>query len=77
MENQEIDHPAQRGADKDPARVMIVQASSAQLSTEEMKHFRRKPKRLDEELRTSVQPKQRAVAEEEVQNIPSRDLVLC
>ena len=39
MENQEIDHPAQRGVDKDPARVMKVQASSAQLSREEIKCF--------------------------------------
>ena len=28
-ENQEIDHPAQKGADEDPASMMIVQAFSA------------------------------------------------
>ena len=37
--DQEIDHPAQRGADEDPTSVMPIQASYAQLSTEELKHF--------------------------------------
>ena len=35
-ENQNIDYPAQRGANKDPTAVMTVQASSAQLSTEKL-----------------------------------------
>ena len=34
--DQNINRPAQRGADEDPASVMTVQASSAQLSTEEL-----------------------------------------
>ena len=38
-ENQDIDHHAQRGAEEDPASVMIVQASSAQLSMEELQHI--------------------------------------
>ena len=48
-ENQEIDHPPQREVDEDPARVMTVQASSVQLSTEEMQHFEEAQK-IDEEL---------------------------
>ena len=48
-ENQDIDHPIQGGVDKDPVRVMIVQASSAQLSTEEWKHFE-KAHKIDKEL---------------------------
>ena len=39
MENKEIDHPTQRGADKDPAKVMTVQVFNAQLSIEEVKRF--------------------------------------
>ena len=50
MENEEIDHPAHRGADEDPAGVMIVQASSAQLSTEELQHVEEAQK-TNEELR--------------------------
>ena len=41
--DQNIDHPAQRGADEDPAGVMTVQASSAQLSTEELQHIEGSP----------------------------------
>ena len=48
-ENQEIDHTAQRGVDVDPAAMMTVQASSAQLSTEELQHFEEAQK-TDEEL---------------------------
>ena len=47
--NEEIDHPAQRGADEDPACVMTVQASSAQLSTEELQHVEEAQK-TDEKL---------------------------
>ena len=49
MEDQNIDHPAQRGADEDPAVVMTVQASSAQLYTEEFQHIKEAQK-IDEEL---------------------------
>ena len=49
IENQDIDHPAQRGADEDPTSVMTVQASSAQLSMEELKHVK-EAKKTDEEL---------------------------
>ena len=48
-ENQEIDHPAPRGANKDPVSMMTVQASSAQLPMEELKHFEEAQK-TDEEL---------------------------
>ena len=48
-ENQKIDHLPQKGADEDLASVMIVQASSAQLSMEELKHFEETQK-IDEEL---------------------------
>ena len=49
MENEEIDHLAQRGADEDPTGVMTVQASSTQLSTEELQHVEEAQK-TDEEL---------------------------
>ena len=49
-EDQQIDHPTQRGADKDPVGVMTVQASSAQLSTEEIQNIEEAQK-ADEELR--------------------------
>ena len=49
MEDQNIDHPAQRGVDKVPAVMMTVQASSAQLSTEEFQHIEEAQK-IDEEL---------------------------
>ena len=48
-ENKDIDHPAQRGADGDPVGMMTVQASSAQLSTEEFQHIE-DAQRTDEEL---------------------------
>ena len=47
-ENQEIDQPTQRGAVKVPARVMTVQASNAQLSTEGIKCFEEAQKTDDE-----------------------------
>ena len=49
-EDQQIDHPAQRGADDDPTIMMTVQASSAQLSTEEIQDIEEAQK-ADEELR--------------------------
>ena len=48
-ENEEIDYPAQRGADEDPVGMMTVQASSAQLSTEELQHLEEAQK-TDKEL---------------------------
>ena len=47
-EDQNIDHPAWRGADEDPAGVMIVQASSAQLSTEELQYVEEAQKTNEE-----------------------------
>lgn len=48
MESQEIGHVAQRGVDKDLATLMTVQPSSAQLSTEEIKRFKKAQKTYDE-----------------------------
>ena len=48
-EDQNIDHPTQRGAFKDPANMLTVQASSAQLSMEEFQHIE-EAQRTDEEL---------------------------
>ena len=61
-ENQEIDHPAQGGADEDLAKLMTIQASSAQLSTEEIKHFE-EAQRTRWRATRDVQPERRAVAD--------------
>ena len=47
-EYQDIDHLAQRGADDDLVSVMKVEASNAQLSMEELKHFKEAQKTNEE-----------------------------
>ena len=75
MENQEIDHPTQVGADEGPARVMTVQASSGQLSTEEIKCFEEAQK-TDEELQEVFSHNKEQIRRKQ-SRIPPQEILYC